>query len=162
MPEDATGNVTVTVNGKNYTAVPVEGTATIILDNLEIGENNVTTAYSGDSKYPADTLKEVITIEGYGIVVGYSGDDSETFEYVSLILPEDADGNLTFYRAVWIEGYEDYDDDGDEILIPGYWEIMKDEQVKTVKLENGTIKVTRADFGYGIYDLFVRGLSINP
>lgn len=156
LPEDATGTVTVTVNGKNYTANVVKGTATIILDNLEIGENNVTTAYSGDSKYPADSLKEVIAIEGYGIAVGYSGEDSENFEYVSLLLPEDADGNLTFYRAVWIEGYEDYDDDGDEIWIPGYWEIMYDEQVKTVKLENGTIKVTRADFGYGIYDLFVK------
>jgi len=155
LPEDATGTVTVTVNGKNFTATPVEGTATIIIDNLEIGENNVTTSYSGDSKYPADTLKQVINIEGYGIIAEYSGEDSENFEYVSLLLPEDADGNLTFYRVVWIEGYEDYDDDGDEIWIPGHWEIMYDEQVKTVKLENGTVKVTRADFGYGIYDLMV-------
>lgn len=155
LPEDATGTVTVTVNGKNFTATPVEGIATIIIDNLEIGENNVTTSYSEDSKYPEDTLKQVINIEGYGIIAEYSGEDSENFEYVTLVLPEDAKGNLSFYRAVWIEGYEDYDDDGDEILIPGHWEIMYDEQVKTVKLENGTIKVTRADFGYGSYDLMV-------
>ena len=156
LPEDATGTVTVTVNGKNFTATPVNGFATIIIDNLEIGENNVTTAYSGDNKYPADTLKEVINIEGYGIIAECSGEDSENFEYVTLVLPEDANGNLSFYRTQYVEGYKDYDEWGDEIWINGYWEIIEDEPpIKTVKLENGTVKVTRADFGYGSYDLMV-------
>ena len=158
LPEDATGTVTVNVNNKNYTATLVNGTATVILDNLEIGQNNVTITYAGDSKYPANALKEVINIGGYGIYVQNSGEDSEIFEYVSIALPADADGNLTFYKAKFVEEYE-YWDGEDEEWVPEHWEIDDENPIKTVKLVNGTAKVIRADFGYGEYDLIVAYVS---
>ena len=51
LPSDATGNLTVTIGTKTYTKALVNGTATIVADDLPAGDYNVTIAYSGDSKY---------------------------------------------------------------------------------------------------------------
>lgn len=51
LPNDATGNLTVTIGDKNYTAVVVNGTASVTVNDLPAGSYNVTIAYSGDAKY---------------------------------------------------------------------------------------------------------------
>ena len=51
LPSDATGNLTVTINGKNYTKELVNGSATIVVDDLPAGEYNAIITYSGDDKY---------------------------------------------------------------------------------------------------------------
>ena len=70
LPDDATGNVTVTVDGKNYT-VPVEnGTANVTIPGLPEGEHNITIDYSGDDKYEPDTTNRTINIvSGKGAIL---------------------------------------------------------------------------------------------
>ncbi len=51
LPNDATGNLTVTINGKNYTQELVNGSAKVTIPNLTPGNYNATVTYSGDDKY---------------------------------------------------------------------------------------------------------------
>ncbi|WP_407377437.1 hypothetical protein [Methanobrevibacter sp.] len=51
LPNDATGNLTVTINGKNYTQELVNGSAKVTIPNLTPGDYNATITYSGDDKY---------------------------------------------------------------------------------------------------------------
>ncbi|WP_458404669.1 Ig-like domain repeat protein, partial [Methanobrevibacter sp.] len=50
LPENATGNVTVTLNnGSKYNATVKNGTASVNVPNLPAGDNNVTVTYTDDS-----------------------------------------------------------------------------------------------------------------
>ena len=100
VPEDATGKVSVNVDGKNYTADIINGTAVVVLKDLVLGENNVTVTYLGDSKYPKTEIKEVLNITYYEIIDEY--DQQGQLEYISILLPNDADGNLTLYTVKYI------------------------------------------------------------
>ena len=51
FPGDATGTVTVTVNGKDYNATLSDGSATVTLEELPVGKYDVSAKYSGDDKY---------------------------------------------------------------------------------------------------------------
>ena len=63
LPEDATGNVTATVNGKTY-VVPVEkGTAVITIPDLDVGNYTVPVYYSGDDKYNPQSKDANVTVE---------------------------------------------------------------------------------------------------
>ena len=53
LPSDATGYLTVEVDGKKYAAVVENGTASITVPGLSEGNHNVTVSYTGDGKYPA-------------------------------------------------------------------------------------------------------------
>ena len=56
LPEDATGTVTVTINGTEYNTTVENGNANVRVDNLPPGETNVTVSYTGDNKYdPKET-----------------------------------------------------------------------------------------------------------
>ena len=63
LPEDATGNVTATVNGKTY-VVPVEkGTAVITIPDLDVGNYTIPVYYSGDDKYNPQSKDANVTVE---------------------------------------------------------------------------------------------------
>ena len=62
LPEDATGTVTVEIDGENYTANVTKGTAKVNIPGLGVGEYNITTTYSGDAKYDLMTKKGNITV----------------------------------------------------------------------------------------------------
>ena len=51
LPIDATGNLTVSVDGKNYTQTLVNGSATVNVPALSAGNHNIVITYSGDDKY---------------------------------------------------------------------------------------------------------------
>ena len=51
LPDDATGTVTLTVNGKNYCFEVSNGVASVKFPELTNGNYNYTISYSGDSKY---------------------------------------------------------------------------------------------------------------
>ena len=52
MPKDATGNLTVIVDGKDkYTKELVNGSATITLPELSAGKHDINVTYTGDAKY---------------------------------------------------------------------------------------------------------------
>ena len=62
LPKDATGTVTVEIDGKKYTANVIDGTANVIIHGLSAGDYNITTTYSGDAKYDSMTKKGNITV----------------------------------------------------------------------------------------------------
>ena len=62
LPEDATGTVTVEIDGENYTANVTKGIAKVNIPGLGVGEYNITTTYSGDAKYDLMTKKGNITV----------------------------------------------------------------------------------------------------
>ena len=62
LPADATGKLTVTVNGKEYTSDLVNGKATVNVNDLPAGDYAATVAYSGDAKYDPITKTTSISI----------------------------------------------------------------------------------------------------
>ncbi|WP_406537217.1 Ig-like domain repeat protein [Methanobrevibacter sp.] len=62
LPSDATGNLTVMVNGETYTAQLVNGTANVAPSDLPAGDYEVTISYSGDSKYAPFVTKSNTTV----------------------------------------------------------------------------------------------------
>ena len=62
LPKDATGTVTVEIDGKKYTANVTDGVANVIIPGLGVGDYNITTTYSGDAKYDLMTKKGNITV----------------------------------------------------------------------------------------------------
>ena len=147
VPEDADGTVAVSVDGKNYTAKPVDGVARIVLEGLVMGENNVSISLVGDSKYPVREIKRVINIEGYGFDI--KANDS-ALESISLLLPEDAKGNITVYNAHYVDAH--YDDYGEWVA----GEYVVDEAITSVKLENGYAKVSNLEFTLGKHAILAR------
>ena len=63
LPEDATGNVTAVVEGEEYTAPVVNGTANIAVPGLRPGNYSVPVTYSGDDKYNPATEKITYNVE---------------------------------------------------------------------------------------------------
>ena len=60
VPSDATGNVTITVDGKEYTTDVKDGKAVFVIPGLTKGDHEVTARYSGDKKYAAnDTITDI-------------------------------------------------------------------------------------------------------
>ncbi|WP_295611751.1 Ig-like domain-containing protein, partial [uncultured Methanobrevibacter sp.] len=64
--DNATGNVTVTVDGKNYTAEVVNGTAVVQLDgNVTPGTHEIEVIYSGDDTHEPSNATSEITAPKY-------------------------------------------------------------------------------------------------
>ena len=60
VPSDATGTVTITVDGKKYTEPVKDGKAVFTIPGLTKGDHEVTASYSGDKKYEAnDTITDI-------------------------------------------------------------------------------------------------------
>ena len=125
LPEDATGNVTVTIGDKNYT-VPVEnGKAIVDISDLEPGDYDAVVNYPGDDRHaPASnsTSFSVPKIDEYPIDVAQEGDE------LIITVPEDATGNVT----VTIDGKE-----------------------YNVPIVNGTAKLDISDLPSGKHDVEV-------
>ena len=62
LPADATGNLTVNINGKEYTQELVNGSATVSVPDLMPGNYNATITYSGDSKYDPITSNASVSV----------------------------------------------------------------------------------------------------
>ena len=101
LPKDANGTFTVYVDGKAYEKQLVNGSATITVEDLTVGDHNISTAYSGDDKYKGfATENQTTNIPKAAIPGGDSvlnpttpeGSDSPSY---SINLPSDAKGNLT-------------------------------------------------------------------
>ena len=69
LPEDATGNVTVTVGNKTYNATVENGNATVIVPDLAKGDNAVNVTYNGDGNYTNKTVSLNIHVKDMVIVV---------------------------------------------------------------------------------------------
>lgn len=62
LPADATGTLTVTVDGKKYTQTLTNGKATVNIPKLNDGSHNITVTYSGDAKYESITKSSVVNV----------------------------------------------------------------------------------------------------
>ena len=62
LPSDATGNLTVTINGKKYNKELVNGSATLTINDLTPGKYDAIITYSGDSKYDPITSNATVSI----------------------------------------------------------------------------------------------------
>ena len=63
LPSDATGTVTIVVDGKSYTAPVVNGKAVFKIPGLTVGVHIVDVYYSGDDKYAANHTSTRIIVE---------------------------------------------------------------------------------------------------
>ena len=127
-PEDATGNVTVTIDGKNYTAEMSNGKATVVVPGLEAGNHTVEVAYSGDDKYAPNSTSAEVEVSKDAM----DSDDIKVIDQgngtVVVVVPEDATGNVT---------------------------ITVDGKPYTAEIVNGTAVVTIDDLPQGTHDVNV-------
>ncbi len=62
LPSDATGTVTLALEGKYYTALVKDGKAVFDISGLAAGKYNITAYYSGDNKYDPAQIDSIITV----------------------------------------------------------------------------------------------------
>ena len=125
VPEDATGNITVTVNGKTYTVAVSGGKGNLTVPKLPAGPYTVEATYNGDGKYKSrdnSTKFEVAKVklgpEDINVVDQGNGT-------VVVVVPEDAEGNIT---------------------------IKIGDKNYTAPIENGFAKVTVDDLTPGVHN----------
>ena len=96
LPQDATGSVTVVIDGKEYKDVPiVNGKIDSTLPILAPGDHNITIVYPGDDNYEGFTQSDVVTIptvDDYTVIATSSDIIVGGIEVIDVILPEDATG----------------------------------------------------------------------
>ena len=63
VPEGTTGDVVVSVGGKNYTAPVKDGKAVVTVDGLAPGDHTVAVEYFGDDNYVANYTIGNLTVE---------------------------------------------------------------------------------------------------
>ena len=110
LPNDATGDVKVIINGKEFKETVKDGKATFHITGILAGKYETTVIYSGDEKYPAETVRFNTTIY-YQINRNFNNDvfvDDLKDSVITLCLPEDARGNLTVYLKDWDDDEGDY------------------------------------------------------
>ena len=79
LPSDATGTLTVSVDGKEYSEVLVNGKATVTIPELGEGSHNIAVTYSGDCKYSSISKSDIVVISP----VNSTGDNSTDFNSTS-------------------------------------------------------------------------------
>ena len=112
LPADATGTLTVTVDGTDYTSQLVNGKATVNIPELDEGTHNITVAYSGDSKYEAITKSSVVNVNKTGITntTGDNGtavDNSTTAKSDVTIIVSAGDVNVGEDAVIQVTPSED-------------------------------------------------------
>ena len=97
VPENATGNVTVEIDGKNYTAPIKDGVATIDISDAAPGEHEVKVIYSGDDNFDGTTTDAKVTSPKHDTPISVSVDDITVGDNatVTVSVPDDANGNVT-------------------------------------------------------------------
>jgi len=95
LPSDATGTLTVTVDGKEYSQNLVNGKATVSIPELSEGSHNITVSYSGDSKYSPISKTSVVVKDPVNSTSGNNtgnntGDNNSTGENATQSVPDEA------------------------------------------------------------------------
>ena len=143
LPEDATGNVTVNVNGKNYTAIVKYGVASVTVPNLANGTYSVSVFYNGDDTYmPMEnsTKFTVSKVSDYNMTVDIADIIKGENATITVITPKDGTGSVvvtingTDYKGSVTNGTA-------KVIIPG--------------LDEGTYKVITFYAGDAKYDSMI-------
>ena len=93
---DATGSVTVTVNGKDYTKTVVNGVANVKVADLKAGTYDVAVKYSGDNNYNAAVAASSFTVSKVDSTMDVTVNDIVFGGdlIVDAVLPDDATGEV--------------------------------------------------------------------
>ena len=96
LPDDATGNVTATINGKTYTNQVNNGKTNIIISGLTAGNYTAHVTYSGDNNYNHATGNVSISVSKVDAIIDIEDDIITVGENatVIVILPGDATGDV--------------------------------------------------------------------
>ena len=147
LPDDANGNVTITVNGKNYVAVVKYGVASVTISDLAKGNYNVSVKYSGDNKYlPSENTTQfsVAKVSDYNVTVDIVDIIEGENATVTVVVPDDGTGEV----IITIDGKEykgSVDNGVAKVVIPD--------------LKEGTYKVVTFYTGDNKYDsMIVNGI----
>ena len=98
LPEDATGDVTVFVDGKEMGTVELEeGKANIPIEGLTAGDHTISVIYFGDDKYSTVVSENMdLTVSKVVPTLTIEADDIEVGEdaVITVTVPDDATGNV--------------------------------------------------------------------
>ena len=96
-PSDATGNVTITVDGKKYTSEVKDGEAEFVISGLKAGTKQVSVSYSGDDKYLSSKNTTTFKVKKYHPPIDSTTQDIiyGKDETIVVELPDDATGKVT-------------------------------------------------------------------
>ena len=96
VPENATGNVTIEIDGVKYTAEIINGNATFTINNLTEGTKTIAVEYEGDGNYTSGHTTANVTISKVKSQVSAEITDINVGENVTITVyvPEDATGQV--------------------------------------------------------------------
>lgn len=95
LPDDATGNVTVEIDGVNYTEPVEDGKAVVPIHDLPAGDKTAKVYYSGDGNYNPSEITVSFTVSKVKPDVSAQDVSSDGKGHIAVILPEDATGTVT-------------------------------------------------------------------
>ena len=148
LPEDATGEVIISVNGKNYTVMTKYGMASVTISDLANGTYSVDAFYNGDDIYAPiknSTAFTVSKVSDYNMTVDIADIVKGENATVTVSVPEDGTGSVivtingTDYKGTVVNGTA-------KVIIPG--------------LDEGTYKVVTFYTGDNKYDSMVANGTI--
>ena len=143
LPEDATGEVIISVNGKNYTVMTKYGMASVTISDLANGTYSVDAFYNGDDIYAPiknSTAFTVSKVSDYNMTVDIADIIKGENATITVSVPEDGTGNVivtingTDYKGTVVNGTA-------KVIIPG--------------LDEGTYKVVTFYTGDNKYDSMI-------
>ena len=143
LPEDATGEVIISVNGKNYTVMTKYGMANVTISDLANGTYSVDVFYNGDDIYAPiknSTAFTVSKVSDYNMTVDIADIVKGENATITVTIPEDGTGNVivtingTDYNGTVVNGTA-------KVIIPG--------------LDEGTYKVVTFYTGDNKYDSMI-------
>ena len=143
LPEDATGEVIISVNGKNYTVMTKYGMASVTISDLANGTYSVDAFYNGDDIYAPiknSTAFTVSKVSDYNMTVDIADIVKGENATITVSVPEDGTGNVivtingTDYKGTVVNGTA-------KVIIPG--------------LDEGSYKVVTFYTGDNKYDSMV-------
>ena len=148
LPEDATGEVIISVNGKNYTVMTKYGMASVTISDLANGTYSVDAFYNGDDIYAPiknSTAFTVSKVSDYNMTVDIADIVKGENATITVSVPEDGTGSVivtingTDYKGTVVNGTA-------KVIIPG--------------LDEGTYKVVTFYTGDNKYDSMVANGTI--
>ncbi|WP_400228899.1 Ig-like domain repeat protein, partial [Methanobrevibacter smithii] len=143
LPEDATGEVIISVNGKNYTVMTKYGMASVTISDLANGTYSVDAFYNGDDIYAPiknSTAFTVSKVSDYNMTVDIADIIKGENATITVSVPEDGTGSVivtingTDYKGTVVNGTA-------KVIIPG--------------LDEGTYKVVTFYTGDNKYDSMI-------
>ena len=143
LPEDATGEVIISVNGKNYTVMTKYGMASVTISDLANGTYSVDVFYNGDDIYAPiknSTAFTVSKVFDYNMTVDIADIVKGENATITVSVPEDGTGSVivtingTDYNGTVVNGTA-------KVIIPG--------------LDEGSYKVVTFYTGDNKYDSMV-------